>query len=125
LEQWHWSKSAPENSLAQNTDQQNGAAQYYGFCLNNGHHETLKRPREDWNAKILWKMRMELEYQWDLVEDEIPVVFDTLLDRVKTELNYLKDQLKSKSALCGAINSALTRYRLLFIQYMWHVVRSP
>lgn len=122
-EQWHWSKSASENSLARYTNQQDGTAQHYGFCLNNGHHETPKRPREDWNAKILWKTRMELEYQWDLVEDEIPLVFDRLLDKAKIELAYLKDQLKSESAYYGASKPALTRNRLLFIQDLRNIAR--
>ncbi|RYP86399.1 hypothetical protein DL770_004904 [Monosporascus sp. CRB-9-2] len=58
-----------------------------------GNHETPSRPREDWNAKIIWKMRMELDYQWDLVEDEIPSLFESLLDIIKSELGYLKDQV--------------------------------
>lgn len=53
-------------------------------------------------------MRMELEDQWDLVEDEIPVVFNTLLDTVKTELSYLKDQLKSEFVQFSDSKSALT-----------------
>ncbi|RYP61155.1 hypothetical protein DL769_007837 [Monosporascus sp. CRB-8-3] len=73
--------------------------QYYAWCLNNGDHATPSRSREDWNAKIIWKMRMELDYQWDLVEDEIPSLFESLLDTIKSELGYLKDQIGSKSAL--------------------------
>ncbi|RYP02574.1 hypothetical protein DL764_005748 [Monosporascus ibericus] len=67
--------------------------QYYAWCLNKGNHETPSRSREDWNAKIIWKMRMELDYQWDLVEEEIPSLFESLLDTVKSELGYLKDQV--------------------------------
>lgn len=39
---------------------------------------------------------MELAYQWDLVEDEVSVVFESLLDTIKSELGYLKDQVKSE-----------------------------
>jgi hypothetical protein len=45
---------------------------------------------------MLWKMRMELELQWDLLEEEIPTVFEEFLGRVKNELVYLKDQVHSK-----------------------------
>ncbi|RYP44610.1 hypothetical protein DL768_008931 [Monosporascus sp. mg162] len=67
--------------------------QYYAWCLNKGNHATPSRPREDWNAKIIWKMRMELDFQWDLIEDEIPSLFESLLDIIKSELEYLKDQV--------------------------------
>ena len=71
-------------------------AQYHAWCLRNGHHGTLARPREDWNAKIIWKMRMELEFQWDLVEDEVSTVIDALQETVHSELGYLQDQVKSQ-----------------------------
>ena len=70
--------------------------QYYAWCLRNGHHETRGRLREDWNAKIIWKMRMELEFQWDLVEDEVSTVIDALQETVDSELGYLQDQVKSQ-----------------------------
>ena len=76
-----------------------GTAQYRAWCHNNGHHETPKRPREDWNAKILWKMRMELSYQWDLVEDEALVVFESLRERVTSELKSLRDRVLGE--YCG------------------------
>lgn len=65
-------------------------AQYRAWCRNNGDHQTAGRDHEDWNAKIIWKMRMELEYQWDLVEDEAPEVFSILLDATKSLLEGLK-----------------------------------
>ncbi|RYP05881.1 hypothetical protein DL765_009691 [Monosporascus sp. GIB2] len=71
--------------------------QYYAWCLNKGDHATPSRSREDWNAKIIWKMRMELAYQWDLVEDEIPSLFESLLDTIKSELGYLKDQVENSA----------------------------
>ncbi|KAH8688415.1 hypothetical protein BGZ61DRAFT_353751 [Ilyonectria robusta] len=64
--------------------------QYRAWCRNNGNHQTAGRDHEDWNAKIIWKMRMELEYQWDLVEDEVPEVFSVLLDATKSLLERLK-----------------------------------
>lgn len=71
---------------------------YKAFCSRNGHHETAKRPREDWNAKILWKMRMELAYQWDLVRDEVSDVFTRLQEIAATQMKGLQDTVK------GAIN---------------------
>ncbi|KAM0295277.1 hypothetical protein ACHAPM_010802 [Fusarium culmorum] len=68
-------------------------AQYNAWCLNNGVHETLKRGHENWNAKIIWKMRMELEGQWDLVEEEVSDVFAALLDGVKSRLESFKSSL--------------------------------
>jgi hypothetical protein len=73
-----------------------GTAQYNAWCINNGHHSTPKRPREDWNAKIIWKMRSELDYQWDLVEDEISEVFSQLLATFKQLLKQLKQKILSK-----------------------------
>lgn len=55
-------------------------AQYNAWCLNNGDHQTAKRGHENWNAKIIWKMRMELENQWDLVEEEVGDQFEVFLD---------------------------------------------
>lgn len=72
---WHWS-------------------QYNAWCLNNGDHETMKRGHENWNAKIIWKMRMELEGQWDLVEEEVYDVFNELLEAMKNRLNSLKSSLR-------------------------------
>ena len=50
----------------------------------------------DWNAELIWKMRMELAYQWDLVEDEIKDVFQTLLPTVNAQLQYLKSLIQGQ-----------------------------
>ena len=71
-------------------------AQYNAWCHNNGNHSTPKRGHEDWNAKIIWKMRTELAYQWDLVEDEIVVVSDELLTRVKQLLADFRSMVQGK-----------------------------
>ncbi|EXV00317.1 Ras GTPase family protein [Metarhizium robertsii] len=52
-----------------------GVAQYDAWCCNNGHHATAGRDREDWNAKIIWKMRSELDFQWTVVEEEAEAGF--------------------------------------------------
>ncbi|TLD06663.1 uncharacterized protein PgNI_08716 [Pyricularia grisea] len=84
--------------------------QYSAFCLNNGHHETPKRPRQDWNAKILWKMRSELAYQWELVEEEAGNVFDVFLDLAKDQLEEIRDQVEEASVTlpsCASLAEAL------------------
>jgi len=73
------------------------AAQYNAFCHNNGNHKTPKRD-EDWNAKILWKMRMELAYQWDLVEEEVSEVFEQLGKSVTTQLKDIKGRVEGMLA---------------------------
>ena len=60
----------------------NYSAQYKAWCLNNGNHWTAKRQAEDWNAKIIWKMRTELALQWEIVEEEIPALFSALSESV-------------------------------------------
>ncbi|KAJ9136605.1 Ras GTPase family protein [Pleurostoma richardsiae] len=67
--------------------------QYKAWCLNNGDHETAKRGRVDWNAKIIWKMRTELEFQWDIVEEEISSLFGDLLTKLKSLLNSVKETI--------------------------------
>lgn len=51
----------------------------------------------DWNAKIIWKMRTELEFQWDLVEEEIPTVFGNLLSEIKELLEDLKELIRGNT----------------------------
>lgn len=41
-------------------------------------------------------MRTELAPQWDLVEDEVSPVFEILLDTVKDNLKYLKDEVEGQ-----------------------------
>ena len=94
--QWHWSKT-PASSLTYNSN--DFTAQYNAWCLNNGDHQTLKRGHENWNSKIIWKMRMELECQWDLVEEEVSDVFTQLLEAIKKRLNSLKSSLRGELLL--------------------------
>lgn len=41
-------------------------------------------------------MRTELAFQWDLVEDEVSSLFETLLDTVKNRLGYLKNDVEGQ-----------------------------
>ncbi len=51
----------------------------------------------DWNANIIWKMRTELEFQWELVQEEIPTLFGGLLTEVKSLLAGVKETLLGKA----------------------------
>ncbi|EOO01166.1 hypothetical protein UCRPA7_3322 [Phaeoacremonium minimum UCRPA7] len=64
--------------------------QYNSWCLNNGNHATPKREHVDWNAKVIWKMRTELEFQWDLVEEEISTLFSNHFDKIKGLLEKMQ-----------------------------------
>ncbi|PCD21564.1 hypothetical protein FGRA07_11678 [Fusarium graminearum] len=86
----HWDEAASKEGSVWTTWHW---TQYNAWCLNNGVHQTLKRGHENWNAKIIWKMRMELEGQWDLVEEEVSDVFAALLDGVKSRLESFKSSL--------------------------------
>jgi hypothetical protein len=71
-------------------------AQYNAWCLNQGEHYTAKRGSVNWNAELIWKMRSELGIQWDLLQEEIPTVFETLLQSLSTCLTKLQSQLRGK-----------------------------
>jgi hypothetical protein len=73
--------------------------QYNAWCLRNGDHYTEKRGAVNWNSELIWKMRMELEFQWGLLEDEIPVVLDGLLESIKACLLELTTHLQGKTPL--------------------------
>ncbi|KAG9255485.1 uncharacterized protein F5Z01DRAFT_56619 [Emericellopsis atlantica] len=74
---WHWSNTPqPQVRIIGANDANTiDLAQYNAWCLRNGNHCTLKREATDWNAQIIWKMRMELNFQWDLVMEEVAAVF--------------------------------------------------
>ncbi|KAH6700598.1 hypothetical protein BKA61DRAFT_705543 [Leptodontidium sp. MPI-SDFR-AT-0119] len=69
---------------------------YNAWCLNRGDHATPKRGHLNWNSELIWKMRIELAYQWGLLEDEIPTVFETLLQSIRTSLLNLQSHLRGK-----------------------------
>lgn len=55
-------------------------------------------------------MRTELDYQWELVEDEISVVFKSLLKSVKELLTDLKEALLRKFGACIRPVANLSQY---------------
>jgi hypothetical protein len=68
-------------------------AQYNAWCRNNGDHETAGRSRVNWNQELIWKMRSELDYAWEMVEEEVPEVFDELLQTLERLLEKLKSSI--------------------------------
>ncbi|KAF4472847.1 hypothetical protein FALBO_253 [Fusarium albosuccineum] len=84
--EWHWSKLKPIPHHTEDATNDYVVAQYNAWCRNNGNHQTMRRGQENWNAKIIWKMRMELEGQWDLVEEEVSDDFLAMLRGAKSLL---------------------------------------
>jgi hypothetical protein len=71
------------------------AAQYNAWCRHNGHHYTNKRGDVDWNALIVWKLRSELEFQWDIVQDEVKDVFRDLQATVSKQFGALETAISA------------------------------
>jgi hypothetical protein len=94
--QWHWCTYSGFLGSKNSTDIIY-AAQYNAWCINDGVHQTPRRRFVNWNAELVWKMRSELEYQWDLVEDEIPIVFRGLVQATKAPLEFLESLIRSES----------------------------
>ncbi|KAH7316951.1 hypothetical protein B0I35DRAFT_434291 [Stachybotrys elegans] len=67
--------------------------QYNAWCKNNGIHSTLKRGSRNWNTEIIWKMRIELDGLWELVEDDVGDSFSALLEGLLRLLEELKVSL--------------------------------
>lgn len=65
---------------------------------------------------------MELEYQWDLVEDEVPEAFESLLDSTKSLLEGLKRTIQGVFSSCR-FNEIMTDM-LLSIKNTLHLIMS-
>jgi hypothetical protein len=63
------------------------------FCLNYGKGTRISGKYVNWNSEIIWKMRTELDFQWDLLEEEIPKVLTALQALSITTFRSLKLQL--------------------------------
>jgi hypothetical protein len=64
---------------------------YNAWCRRNGKHSTSAHPNVDWNAQIIQKMRMEVAFEWDILEEEIPTLFGKLTKDVCTEFTWFKE----------------------------------
>lgn len=54
------------------------------------------RDHVNWNSQIIWKMRSELAFQWDLVEEEIPALFEAVNKSVNEALCKVRDTMICK-----------------------------
>lgn len=68
--------------------------------MKNGNPSPQGSDHVNWNGELIWKMRSELAIEWDIFEQEIPIIFKDLLRRLKKCLEdvgtYLGGQLWSK-----------------------------
>jgi hypothetical protein len=94
--QWHWSKYVANRISLSNITNLFVTAQYNAWCLNRGDHATAKRGHLNWNSELIWKMRTELAFQWGLVEDEIPAIFEKLLQSIRACFLNLQSHLRGK-----------------------------
>ncbi|KAJ3547834.1 hypothetical protein NM208_g1316 [Fusarium decemcellulare] len=85
-QKWTESKLEPIPYHTEDATNDCVAAQYNAWRRNNDNRQTMKRGQENWNARIIWKMRMELEGQWDLVEEEVSDDFLAMLRGAKSLL---------------------------------------
>jgi hypothetical protein len=69
--------------------------QYNAWCRSNGSHFTLKRGNVNWNQELLWKMRTELDFQWEVAEDELGRIFSELQETLASHLRMLKSHIGS------------------------------
>lgn len=88
------------------------SGQFNAWCVNDGHHKTFKRRQVDWNALIIWKMRMELETQWQIVEDEVSTIFKELEEDVKARFGVYSNAISGEVVLfhCEAWNQLADRH---------------
>jgi hypothetical protein len=118
--QWHWSKYLANCIPLGNITNLVVTAQYNAWCLNNGNHVTPKRGHLNWNSELIWKMRTELAFQWGLVEDEIPTLFEKLLQSIRACFLNLQSHLRGKwlmmpkSEQSGTNDQIVIRARLFF-----------
>ena len=71
--------------------------QYNAWCRNNGTHQTEKRGFVCWNSQIIWKMKTELDYAWDILEEEITELFDDLTRGISNNLGTFKQTVQNRN----------------------------
>ncbi|KFY49525.1 hypothetical protein V496_09946 [Pseudogymnoascus sp. VKM F-4515 (FW-2607)] len=69
---------------------------YNAWCRHDGYHYTEKRGKVNWNAELIWKMRMEMAFQWETLEEDIPTLFKDLLQSAKAPLLALQSEMREK-----------------------------
>lgn len=71
------------------------AAQYNAWCRNNGIWKTASK-NENWNQHLLWKPKMELALQWEILEEQIAMAFDSLDAEILIHIDDLKMNLQGE-----------------------------
>ncbi|RDW73267.1 hypothetical protein BP6252_07174 [Coleophoma cylindrospora] len=92
-------------------------AQYNAWCKNNGDHTTPRRGSVNWNSELIWKMRSELAYQWDILEDEIPIVFTELLKSIRLSFLKLKTKFQEQGVVTGLAEGIVLKLRDIEFQF--------
>ncbi|OBT96981.1 hypothetical protein VE01_05489 [Pseudogymnoascus verrucosus] len=88
-----WETVAKQNSASWNNWHW---TQYNAWCRHDGYHYTEKRGKVNWNAELIWKMRMEMAFQWETLEEDIPTLFKDLLQSAKAPLLALQSEMREK-----------------------------
>ncbi|EFQ96945.1 hypothetical protein MGYG_08870 [Nannizzia gypsea CBS 118893] len=114
----HWAKQAKEEG---NKWADWPWTQYNAWCIKNGDHCTPRRGRVNWNNELIWKMRIELESQWELLEEEVPTTFKKLRKSVIGQIHGLEKQLQSKGCPPTLIKSL--HYRIQDIKYRFSLIQ--
>lgn len=78
-------------------------AQYNAWCRHDGSHYTEKRGEVNWNAELIWKMRMEMAFQWDILEESIPQLFQDLLQSARAPLLALQSEMRGMFVKIGLL----------------------
>jgi hypothetical protein len=95
--QWHWSTSLPSASSNDPQLIHLNAGQYDAWCRNDGNHSTAKRGHVNWNAELIWKMKTEQAFNWDVLEDQIPEIFESLSSNIVRSLQQFGALVNGKS----------------------------
>ncbi|OAQ89902.1 hypothetical protein VFPFJ_06316 [Purpureocillium lilacinum] len=106
------SQTSPNNHVEGAADPVS-AGQINAWCLHNGHHQTAGKARENWNANIIWKMRTELETQWELLEEEAVDVFSAVLEGSRRQLESVKENEAPRDCASPLVSSIDCQLQLL------------
>ncbi|ERT01391.1 hypothetical protein HMPREF1624_02637 [Sporothrix schenckii ATCC 58251] len=77
------------------------SAQYNSWCLHDGDWSTPKKPHVNWNAELIWRMRIDLDFQWDIFEEQTQDEFNAVHENLGASLVELKDVIGSATSVPG------------------------
>ncbi|KFY95308.1 hypothetical protein V500_02839 [Pseudogymnoascus sp. VKM F-4518 (FW-2643)] len=93
-------------------------AQYNAWCRHDGYYHTERRGDVNWNAELIWKMRMEMEYQWEILEEEIPTQFKKLLQSAKAPLLALQSKIRGEEKRFSPLLAEGIDFRIQSLAYI-------